>query len=830
MKTKHYILFWLMTLLSSNIFSQVKQNEIQSKDAKGVPTFLKLKDTKLLHSDYAIKLFLKKQYSLNDDYEFKQKKESLIVDNNIKSQKLEQYYKGIKIAFSEIVVVSKNDNVKTINGKGLNIENFNIKPKLPENELLKILLKKINAKKYAWEDKSYEEQLKIERNDINATNYPKGELVIIDRDLFDDTFEPILAYKFNIYAILPLSSSYYYVDASNGKLILENPIIKHVLGTAQTRYSGQRTIETQQNGSSYRLRDYSRGNGIETYNMNKGIDYSSATDFTDNDNNWNTSEYNNSNKDNAALDAHWGAEKTYDYFLQKHNRNSYDNYGSKIESFVHTNLVGLGYDNNDNAFWDPTYKRMTYGDGQYSFDALTSIDVVAHEIGHAICSSTSDLYYGNESGAINEGLSDIWGAMVEYHADPTKQTYEIGEEIKLGSGSLRSMSNPNSRNHPDTYKGNYWYWYPTSPVRGAGVHTNSGILNYWFYLLAEGGSGTNDIGNSFNVNGIGKEKAAKITYRAENIYFTTTTNYNQARQLTIQAAEDLYGENSVEYGATCQSWYAVGVGDNNCNVNIELAGNPIICSTSNNIYTLSYLPPNTTTNWSVASNIQIISSNNSSITIKAINNSVNEVSTITANIGEQTIRKKIWIGKPKLTLIENQNGTRVNVSVSLSEPIITKATTSTYWSVIKTTGSGTMNLSNSTNSFSEVAYGYDYNWYVDIVVSATNICGITFIQSRINPIAPYIEECDNFIFNGNTISIPPDCGSNPSSEMFGITSDSTVNPSAINKIFIYDTLGRLVSTYLGNNNNVNLENLNSGIYIVKVQLNSGKILIKKILK
>lgn len=241
--------------------------------------------------------------------------------------------------------------------------------------------------------------------------------------MFDHNFEPILAYKFKVYTITPLSNSYYYIDTSNGNIILEDAIIKHVQGTGHTRYSGQRTIETQQNGSSYRLRDYSRGNGIETYNMNRGTNYSSATDFTDNDNNWTSAEYNNSNKDNAALDAHWGAGKTYDYFSQKHGRNSYDNNGSKIKSYVHANLVGLGYPNNDNAFWDNTYKRMTYGDGQNSFDALTSIDVVAHEIGHGVCSHTANLVYQNESGAINEGLSDIWGAMVEYYADPTKQTY-----------------------------------------------------------------------------------------------------------------------------------------------------------------------------------------------------------------------------------------------------------------------------------------------------------------------------------------------------------------------------------------------------------------------
>lgn len=790
-------------LISSNLFSQVKQNEILSKDAKGIANFLKFKETKLESSDNAVKSFLKKQYNLNDNYEFKQKNNSLIIENGIKSQKLEQYYKGVKIAFSEIVVVSKNNNVKTINGKGLNIENINITPKLSESESLNHLLKKINAEKYAWEDNSYEELIKKETNDLLATNYPKGELVIIDKDLFDDIFEPILAYKFSVYSINPLSNSYYYINATNGKIILEDAIIKHLQGTAQTRYSGQRIIETQQIPGSYRLRDYSRGSGIETYNMNRGTNYGSASDFTDNDNNWTSAEYNNSNKDNAALDAHWGAGKTYDYFSQKHNRNSYDNNGSKIKSYVH-------YSNNfDNAFWDG--QRMTYGDGGSVFDALTSIDVVAHEIGHGVCSHTANLVYQNESGALNEGLSDIWGAMVEYFAEPLKQTYEIGEEIRLGGGSLRSMSNPNSRNQPDTYGGTHWY---SGTADHGGVHTNSGVLNYWFYLLAEGGSGTNDIGNAFNVNGIGKEKASKIVYRAESIYFTSSTTYSQARQLTIQAAEDLYGENSIESASTCQSWYAVGVGDNSCNVDIELTGNSTICNTSNYTYTLNYTPPNSSTNWSVTSGIQIINSNNSSITIKSINSSFNGMATITASISGTIIKKDIWIGKPKFTFeIEpvGINYIHVNMIGYNSSDITKQGITSTTWQ--KISGSGGCYSSFYGNNFFGSGNGNCNSWVAYAKITATNVCGTTTIYRNFTPPAP--NPCNNITFNGQSIVIEDPCNN-----FNGIAGNS----NSIKSILIYNLMGKQVS----NNNDLSI--LSKGIYIIKVELTTGEILTKKIIK
>jgi Zn-dependent metalloprotease len=96
-----------------------------------------------------------------------------------------------------------------------------------------------------------------------------------------------------------------------------------------------------------------------------------------------------------------GAEKTYDYWTSVHGRNSFDNAGAAIKSYVHYSS------NYDNAYWNGSV--MTYGDGSGTyFDILTSIDVAAHEIGHAICSNTANLAYQPESGAMNEAFSDIW--------------------------------------------------------------------------------------------------------------------------------------------------------------------------------------------------------------------------------------------------------------------------------------------------------------------------------------------------------------------------------------------------------------------------------------
>ncbi|WP_310555690.1 M4 family metallopeptidase [Flavobacterium sp.] len=622
--------------MTNLIYSQVKEKEITSKNSRGKAELINFSETKINSDEKSVNQFLKKQFNSENEVDFKQNPSKILVENQLESKKFQQFYKGIKAEFGVQNVVSENGILKTVNGRYIDIQNLDIKPSLTENQALAYALKNINAKEYIWENKENETFLKKEQNNPQATYYPKGELIILEKDLFSDNPTPKLAYKFDIYAMQPLSRNNIYVDANNGEIIIKDAIIKHVDGTADTRYSGQRIIKTQLINAQYKLRDYSRGSGVETYNMNNGTNYNLATDFIDNDNNWTALEFNNSNKDNAALDAHWGAEKTYDYFLAKHNRNSFNNSGGVLKNYIHTNLIAFGYANNFNAFWDG--QKMTYGDG--FGNPLTTIDIIGHEIGHGVCSTSANLIYSNESGAINESLSDIWGAMIEFYAEPTKQTYLIGEDI----GAIRSMSNPKTYNNPNTYGGQYWY---TGSADNGGVHTNSGVLNHWFYILAEGKSGTNDIQNTYNVTGIGKEKAAKIVYRAETTYFTATTNYAQARDLTIQAAKDLYGTNSIESATVCQSWYAVGVGNNNCVAQVTLTGSNLICDTTlNYAYTVSNLVPGTSITWSVSSKLLIVSSSNSSLVVKPISTTTTGSATITANVSGIITTKTIWIGKP----------------------------------------------------------------------------------------------------------------------------------------------------------------------------------------
>lgn len=485
-----------------------------------------------------------------------------------------QYYRGIPVEYGTYVVHARNQVIETLNGELISVKNLKATPALDEKAALQKALAKINATVYRWQVPTEEQWVKSVKKDANATFYPKGEL-LITHDGKNNTLVR-LAYKFAIYAVKPASSDYVYVDAHTGDVFQRIPIAQDANspGTAATRYSQTRPITTDAFASGYRLRETGRGAGsacggsgapIETYNMQSGSSFGAAVDFVNGNNNW--TGLNNSAKDDAALDAHWGAESTYDYFNTAHCRNSYNGTGGVIRGYVHTNLPGLGrgFPDNDNAYWDPNLEIMVYGDGTRLFSPLTALDVVAHELGHGYAQKMVGFDQTRpEANALNEGLSDIWGACVEYSVAPNKQTWKIGEDITQTASCLRNLASPNSGidprtsltgGYPDVYNGQYYDSSTGEP------HTNSTILSHCFYLLAAGGSSSNSSGTAYNITGVGIGKASDIVFRAENNgYITPTAGFQTARSAMIQAATELYGSCSEELVATTNAWAAVGVG------------------------------------------------------------------------------------------------------------------------------------------------------------------------------------------------------------------------------------------------------------------------------
>lgn len=350
-----------------------------------------------------------------------------------------------------------------------------------------------------------------------------------------------------------------FIDAQTGEKVMSYDNLQ--TGTGSSLYSGTVSISTTGSGSSFYMEDTTRRQG--TFNMNSTGNETTGTGgtqsrYTDTDDNWNAT------IQRAGVDAHYGAAKTFDYYQSAHNRNGIDgNYGpgtttsaiggiGLVVSRVHFGTSGRY----NNAFW--YNNQMSYGDGDGStFTPLTTIDICGHEMTHGVTERTANLTYANESGALNEGMSDIFGAMVEAYTDGgvSADTWKIGEDSYTpgtAGDALRYMNTPQTGGDPDHYSIRY-----TGSADSGGVHTNSGIANHAFYLLAAGG--TNRV-SGVNVTGIGTTDSARIYYRALTVYMTSGTNFAGARTATINAANDLFGSTSTQATTVARSWCAVGVG------------------------------------------------------------------------------------------------------------------------------------------------------------------------------------------------------------------------------------------------------------------------------
>ncbi len=487
----------------------------------------------------------KQAFSLSDDNDFLLLR--TIQDNlGQRHYRYRQFYKGVEVDAAQFILHEQQGQVVYANGHPVHGLNTGVTPLLPEEVALQYALSYIGAQEYMWEDPAREAFLRKEQNDPTATFYPSGKLMLTagGDKMIAKNFR--LAYRFDVYAAQPLSRFFVYVDAKTGEIIrlIDRIETGDVPGSGESLYNGTVDIIIDSFAGGFRLHEAARGGGMQTFDMQNSTEYNTAVDFVDPD-----TSFTDPNA-RAGVSAHWGAEATYDFYWNAFGRNSYDDSGSVMLSYVH---YGSAF---NNAFWDGT--RMTYGDGDgLAFTPLVSLDVCGHELTHGVTQFSAGLIYQAESGALNESFSDIFGTMVEYSKEGANFDWAIGEDITPNGNGIRSMEDPNAFNDPDTYFGNNW-----APLNGGdngGVHTNSGVQNFWFYLLSEGGSGVNDNGDSYNVTGIGIENAAAVAYRNLTVYLTPPSPYFDARLGAVNAAIDLFGANSPEVQSVFDAWDAVGV-------------------------------------------------------------------------------------------------------------------------------------------------------------------------------------------------------------------------------------------------------------------------------
>lgn len=363
------------------------------------------------------------------------------------------------------------------------------------------------------------------------------EIVIYNSDTV-----PCYVYKFEFVYDSPTPGRWiYFVNANTGSVMNKINLIltaQTEVGTGEDVLGNTRSFNTTQSGNQYYLIDSTRGNGIVTYDARSRY-WLPGSYWTDADNLYYES------YDKPAVSSQYYLGVTYDYFMSKFGRNSFDNNGAKIISSVH---VGRSY---NNAYWNGRQFAFGDGDGYVFYPLSGSLDVVAHEFTHAVTEHTANLIYQNESGALNEAISDIFGAAVEFHLNENPD-WLLGEDITgpgLGRPSLRSLADPTSCGDPDHYSNIY-----TGTADNGGVHTNSGVINKVAYLIGNGGTHY-----GVTVQGQGVAVMEDVFYRALTVYMTPSTNFSQARLACIQAATDLYGANSSQVQAVQNAFTACGI-------------------------------------------------------------------------------------------------------------------------------------------------------------------------------------------------------------------------------------------------------------------------------
>lgn len=213
---------------------------------------------------------------------------------------------------------------------------------------------------------------------------------------------------------------------------------------------------------------------------------------------------------------------THDFYQESHGRDSIDGAGGTMFATVH-----FGF-NFGNAFWDG--EDMVFGEG------WVTDDITGHELTHGVTEFESGLVYLNESGAINESFSDVWGEFIDLTArtgtsgeDTPEVRWLIAEDSIVGA--FRNMADPTQFGDPDRYKSPLFF---RGVEDNGGVHFNSGINNKLCYLLTDG-----DTFNGFTINSIGIERTADLYYAVQTGILSRSATYFDLHDAFGRAAEAL---------------------------------------------------------------------------------------------------------------------------------------------------------------------------------------------------------------------------------------------------------------------------------------------------
>ena len=445
----------------------------------------------------------------------------------------QQYYEGVRVEGAELIVHGRGDVAETANGRiARGLYALPVTPTVSQAEAPRTALRALRSALHASE-----RGRRRTRPALDGA-VPTTELVITRRQGHEelDASDLVLAWRVDVPVTPREHSRSVYVDARDGGIVKAVPLVGECEpGGGTTTFRGFQRFNTRRAGNVFVLEDDCHAGHLHVVNW---LGPPAPREFSDADNDW------SAGADRSPATSFWALGIAYDYFDLVHHRRGYDGNDAGIE--LRHGQPGAVASGGGGV--------ISIGiDGAGPNDDFNATDIVGHEYTHNVIETSAKLAYGvTESAALNESFCDIFGNLIEAWEERTALPvdWRVGED--KGCGVCRDMANPGNFTGPDTYQQTNW--------SAAGEpHTNGEVQNFWFYLVANGGSGTNDAGFDYAVTGIGLEKAGRIAYRTLTRYLVSSSAYADARSASIQAASDLFGATSGEVAQVTNAWCAVGL-------------------------------------------------------------------------------------------------------------------------------------------------------------------------------------------------------------------------------------------------------------------------------
>ncbi len=472
-----------------------------------------------------------------------------------------QYHDGIRVEGAELTVHERNGKIHLVSGIYASQLEIGSVPQISYDHAIDLALAALPAEIYLWEDPRAESRYKERNRNAAATLYPQPELLIVRNARPENEVpEYRLAWKVVISAKMPRRTEALYLDAATGE-VLRRKNLEHACGTVnnwpdfETTFNGEQFIEVSDE-SCYQgyVSEASYDDCVLTNSAEYSFDAATGDPYCYNSIllPWN-------NGMQMGFSSLYAIDQVMDAFKISYDHEGFSGTGDVVD--VYNEVVF--YDENDLPFTNGASFNSFTGDMHLgrgisyfnSLDDYNTVDIVGHEFTHGIINDAhfDALDLEGEAGAVNEALCDLFGEFANLSG---LVDWKLGAE--KSDGAIRHYDNPKAYGFPDTYLGDYWY---SGSGDNGGIHTNCTVLDYCFYLMANGGSGTNDHGETYDVTPLanGKWDMYDIAWQAMMQYIDGDDDFITTRNCFIQAAKDLFGSCSQEVIITGEAFKAVGI-------------------------------------------------------------------------------------------------------------------------------------------------------------------------------------------------------------------------------------------------------------------------------